>query len=207
MGKIFRLRFVAQGENSTNIFSWGIDNISVYRECNHVDYQLGSYLVNDTCIVLETIDPPARDLVDVLIYVYRDDVLIDIYSTYYPMPNPYCVVGSGEYCFWMVWIWESETDACESWSNSTCEQVVIASSRDVNLKVPIIFFIKNKILNIETHDIIDYLEIINISGKILFSSYPDVSRYNCELYDLKSGIYFLRYISAKKIFSKKFVIH
>jgi hypothetical protein len=33
MGKIFRIRFAAQGENSLNILSWFIDNIHIYRYC------------------------------------------------------------------------------------------------------------------------------------------------------------------------------
>lgn len=32
-GKVFRFRFLAEGQNSLDIFNWLIDNISVYREC------------------------------------------------------------------------------------------------------------------------------------------------------------------------------
>ncbi|MEA3478229.1 MAG: T9SS type A sorting domain-containing protein, partial [Bacteroidota bacterium] len=32
-GEIFRIRFVAEGENSSDILSWSVDNIYVYRDC------------------------------------------------------------------------------------------------------------------------------------------------------------------------------
>lgn len=32
-GRVFRVRFVASGETTTNIFNWMIDNIHIYREC------------------------------------------------------------------------------------------------------------------------------------------------------------------------------
>jgi hypothetical protein len=32
-GNVFRFRFLAEGQNSLDIFNWLIDNISVYREC------------------------------------------------------------------------------------------------------------------------------------------------------------------------------
>lgn len=32
-GKIFKIRFLAEGRNSLDIFNWMIDNISVYRKC------------------------------------------------------------------------------------------------------------------------------------------------------------------------------
>jgi hypothetical protein len=34
MHQIFKIRFLAQGENSINILSWFLDNIHVYRACN-----------------------------------------------------------------------------------------------------------------------------------------------------------------------------
>jgi hypothetical protein len=34
MGQVFKIRFLAQGENSINILGWLIDNIEVYRTCN-----------------------------------------------------------------------------------------------------------------------------------------------------------------------------
>jgi hypothetical protein len=46
MGQIFKIRFLAQGENSVNLLSWFIDNILVYRACNppenleaHLDWE------------------------------------------------------------------------------------------------------------------------------------------------------------------------
>ncbi|MBP6872427.1 MAG: T9SS type A sorting domain-containing protein [Bacteroidales bacterium] len=36
-GKVFKIRFITQGENSLHIVSWFIDNIHLYRECEGVN--------------------------------------------------------------------------------------------------------------------------------------------------------------------------
>jgi len=50
MGKVFKLRYNAQGENSLHIVSWFIDNIHVYRKCEGV-----SELIAECDTILNTI--------------------------------------------------------------------------------------------------------------------------------------------------------
>jgi hypothetical protein len=206
MNKFFRIRFVAQGENSTDIISWGIDNISVYRECDPVEYQLESYLVNDTCIFLETVEKSRRDLVDILIYVYRDEFLVGIYSSGYPMPNPYCVQESGEYCFWMVWLWETESDQCESWSDPTCEQIIIYSVEEANTKIPLFYIDDYNLCRIESKERIDRLELFDLSGRLIKTDFPGKNSFQADLSAYLPGIYFFRILTSKGQFTKKVMI-
>lgn len=205
MNKVFMLRFVAQGENSSDIISWGIDNISVYRECNEVTSQLESYLVNDTCIYLEIIEKSLRDLINILIYVYRDGEMIDIYSSDYPMPNPYCVEVSGEYCFLMSWIWESESDQCVSYSNMTCEQILINSAVETNSKIPLFYIDDYHLLSIQSKEEIDRLEFYDLSGRLLKTDFPASNSFQEDLSGYLPGIYFFRIKTSTGLFTKKVI--
>ncbi len=53
MGKVFQIRFTATGQNSFDIVSWFVDNITVYRTCEAPSDLVGEYVWYD--------DPPAQE--------------------------------------------------------------------------------------------------------------------------------------------------
>lgn len=206
MAKVFRIRFLAQGENTSYIDYWGIDNILIHRECDPPGFTLDSYLVNDTCIVLEMNKNDIRDLTDILIYVTRDEDLIAIYSLAFPMPDPYCVDESGVYCFYVTAIWESETDQCESnFSEPACEQVIVNSLKDEKTPVEISYRIEDDYLWIQSSETIDRLDIFDLSGRNILSVSPRSDSFSQNLSHLKSGLYIIRANSADNIFTKKLI--
>ncbi len=57
-GKAFRFRFLAEGQNSLDVFNWLIDNISVYRECASPLNLMASVNFPNLYEVLLEWDPP-----------------------------------------------------------------------------------------------------------------------------------------------------
>ena len=207
MNKVFKIRFVVQGENATDIISWGIDNISVYRECEAPPYQLESHLVSDTCILLEIFEKSWRDLVDVIIYVTRNGDLVGMYSSNFPMPNPYCVQESGEYCFWMSWIWESESDQCESeLIGPTCQQVVINIVEEGNSIISLFYIDDYDLCRIESEEVIDCLELFDLSGRLIKTDFPCTNNFQIDLSDYLPGIYLFRILTSKGLITRKLFV-
>jgi hypothetical protein len=208
MGRVFKIRFVAQGENSSNINYWGIDNINVYRECGILEGTLESYLVNDTCIELEFIQNSQRDLIDIITYVQKDGDIIAIYSMYDPIPNPYCVGESGEYCFFMSYAWASESDFCESdFTEPTCQQVIINDLADkTNSVISLLFNPLYEILRIESPESIDNLDIYDLSGRHITSANPGSTYFNMDVSDIKPGLYLVRIKTLKLTTTRKLII-
>jgi len=210
MNKVFRIRFLVQGENTSYIDYWGIDNIRIYRECYPLDITIDSYLLNDTCIVLEMNNNDIRDLIDILIYVYRNEDLIAIYSSVFPMPDPYCVDEPGLYCFYLTAIWESETDQCESnFSEPTCEQVIINSLKDeqINPTITVFFNPDFNILNVESVEPIEKVNIYDTSGRFVFSVSPGNRIFNIDMSHLKPGLYLVGIKSSMLTFTRKLFIN
>lgn len=56
-GKVFKIRFIAQGENSLHIVSWFIDNIHLYRECEGVNDLTAECDTNLNIVVLHWPEP------------------------------------------------------------------------------------------------------------------------------------------------------
>lgn len=206
MNKVFRIRFLAQGENTSYIDYWGIDNIRIYRECTLPDITLDSYLLNDTCIMLEINYNQKIELVDYLIYVEKDGQFIMFYSGSDPIPNPYCVDESGLYCFYMTAIWESETDQCESnFSEPACEQVIINSLNDEKSPVDISCRIEDDFLWIVSTGTIERLDIYDLAGRKMLSATPGTGSFIQNLSHFKSGPYVIRANSSDKNFIKKLI--
>ena len=59
MGKIFKVRFLAQGNNSLDIIGWFVDNIKVYRKCPELEGVLSVEVVNGNDIQLDWNDTTA----------------------------------------------------------------------------------------------------------------------------------------------------
>jgi len=209
MNKVFRIRFVAQGENSSHIHYWGIDNISVYRECYPPPYSLGSYLLNDTCIVLEYNENDQRELVYIITYVQKDGEFIAMYSLSDPIPNPYCVNESGEYCFFMSAYWASESDICESgFTEPTCQQVNINSLDEMtNSPISVFYNPVYEIVSVESRESIDQLDIFDFSGRFVCSVSPGTAYFNKDLSHLKPGLYLIRIKISKQTVTRKLIIN
>jgi hypothetical protein len=57
IGTVFKIRFLASGENSINILSWFVDNIHVYRDCKGPNYLTSIFSYQYQGIVLNWDDP------------------------------------------------------------------------------------------------------------------------------------------------------
>jgi hypothetical protein len=205
MNKVFRIRFLAQGESSSDINYWGIDNILIHRECS-CPLTPDSYLINDTCIVLQTLEITRADIVDYWVYVEKDGEFI-MFDPINSFPNPYCVNESGVYCFYLTAIWESETDQCQSdFSEPACEQVIINSLKDEKTPVEISCRIEDDFLWIQSTEIIDRLDIYDLSGRKTLSASPGTDSFSQNLSHLKSGLYVIRAETSGKVFLKKLII-
>lgn len=209
MGRIFKIRFVASGDNSSHINYWGIDNINVYRECDTLEGTLQSYLMNDTCIELEFIQNSLRYLEDIMTYVSKDGEFIGIYSNWDPIPNPYCVTESGEYCFYLSAVWASESDQCESkLSQPTCQQVIINNLEDVTPST-ISFFLNpvNEFINVKSLESIDNIDVFDFAGRLVVSLTPGSSSFNFDISYLNPGFYLARITSRHQAITRKFKLN
>jgi len=72
-GNLFQVRFVASGENSHNINSWGIDNIEIYQTCDPpTDLYCSGYNLED---ILVTWNAPV--VPGIAEWIYYDDATIE----------------------------------------------------------------------------------------------------------------------------------
>jgi len=209
MDRVFRIRFVAQGESSSNINYWGIDNINVYRNCDFTEGTLQSHLVNDTCIELEYIENPTRDLVSINLYLLKDGELIYMDSFYDSFLYIYCVNESGEYCFLMTYVWASESDYCESnFTEPTCQQVIINKLEDIK-SYPVSFFYDpvNEIINVESMEPVDKIDVFDFAGRLVVSLTPGSSSFNFDVSYLNPGFYLARITSRHQAITRKFKLN
>jgi hypothetical protein len=58
-GKIFKIRFTAEGTNSSDILSWFVDNVNIYRQCDAPTDLIASGEDQDEYTILLTWSPPA----------------------------------------------------------------------------------------------------------------------------------------------------
>jgi hypothetical protein len=208
MGRVFRVRFVATGNNSAHINYWGIDNINVYRKCDTLPGNLQSYLLNDTCIELEFIQNSQRYL-EFITYVSKDGEIIGAYSSNFPIPNPYCVNESGEYCFFMAYIWTSESDQCESdFTTPTCQQVIISDLGDLTF-APISFFYNpvNELIHVESREPINKMDIFDFSGRLVVSDPSGSNIVNLDVSYLGPGFYLARITYGHQTITRKFKLN
>jgi len=72
-GNLFQVRFVASGENSHNINSWGIDNIEIYQTCDPpTDLYCSGYNLEDILITWNApVEPSLAE------WIYYDDATIE----------------------------------------------------------------------------------------------------------------------------------
>lgn len=209
MGKVFRIRFVATGENSSYINYWGIDNISIYRKCDIPEGTLESNLVNDTCIELEFIPNSQRELVDITTYVQKDDVIIAIYSNWFPMPNPYCVSEPGEYCFFMSYLWASESDMCESeFTGPTCQQVIINKLENKkSSRVSFFYDSMNEIIHVESIESVDKIDVFDLSGRLVDFKVPGSTSCTLDVSHMIPGFYLARMTGQRQTVTRKFIVN
>jgi hypothetical protein len=207
MGNVFRIRFMVDGDDPADIEYWGIDNINVYRKCDNL-FELETSLVNDTCISINLIGQITRQVEDYDIYVILNGNLLYIYSQMWdPIPNPYCVPYPGEYCFWGVTVWVSETDECESDYSVSCEQVMINSSQEIPSPHFVIYpnpvrAGNSLVLSVLANEI----EIFDLTGNLISTVIPADNSGDYTIEGLKPGLYLLKLSEQDRYYCQKLVI-
>lgn len=212
MNSVFKVRFLAEGVHSSDIYDWYIDNIHIYRTCG-APYGLYS-VVYPNAIELFWEGPNARDVTGSNIYckINNDDYQLIAYAT----EMPYRLEGVTEgniYCFKVTAVWQSETDLCESdFSNEDCSIVGIESHRaETGFKIypnPSFGYLMVIPSERKSEDLIS-VSLYNSLGVLLYENEYNKKneeiRLNLEEYP--TGIYWIKVSSNNKVEgSGKFVI-
>ncbi len=201
LGHVFKLRFMAEGENSANILSWFVDNIEIYHYCappldlmiepiSYPELQLSWYPPEAVCsgynVYLSVDNDPFQLIANTLDTTY-------IYN--YEEGNWICFVATAIY------------ESCESeFSDAACTWVGIDEYGEAD-EIWIYPNPANTEINIECKASMDKLCLLDLSGRELYcrklhkqnQSTLDVSAY-------EAGIYLLRIDTEKGRFARKIVV-
>lgn len=200
-GEMTRFTFVAEGQDASNINTWYIDNIRLYRYCNPPrDLH---WVVFDTLMSWTAPLPHSDDTLKptqaLLGYdIYDDDSFLDFTTdTFYYFNNP---AGYGPFYV------GAKYEDCIPVSNEIFGPVRICERVHTN-EIRIFPNPADDELNIHTDKKIDRLKVIGTSGTEYFQSFPANKQTKIKTTNLKDGLYILELGSGRKIYRQKFIIH
>ncbi|MBE0646480.1 MAG: carboxypeptidase regulatory-like domain-containing protein [Bacteroidales bacterium] len=214
-GKGFMIRFVAEGENSSNILHWLIDNISMYGECiAPLNLDL---MVNGQFVDLFWDAPPCNDLSGLAGYMlYRSDSsgaapYVPVTSTpitgtnYSDDPG---LPGTFRYFVTAKFINAQTGDSlCESVGTDTVTALVVGYQYPDAGKLVVYPNPAGNRLYLESANPITRIELYSLLGdRCLTEDNLSASTLSLDLSSLKQGIYMLKVTTNGAVYQRKIVI-
>ena len=212
LNQVFRVRFAAEGQNSSDITGWYIDNINVYRVCNP-PVNLGSFW-NEECMMLSW-DPPegstgpgsGDSLTGYHIYRSPGDDNYEFLALVDSSQTSYCdTVSRNEYCYKIKASYTKDGDTCLSeFSNTDCSTVGMdemqASEGLTVFPNPVI-----NILNIKCSDRMDRIEVYNYLGQLVEVISPGSFSAKLDLSGYPKGILLLKATTPNVTHTRKIIV-
>lgn len=200
-GSLFKIRFRAEGVNSTNIQSWLIDNIRVHRLCPVIDDLIGwPETIDNSCFMkLEWHTPVLNSFSEVTGYnIYREGQLLQSTTdtVYFDPLDPY--LG---YCYTVTVLYSD----CESdFSNTVCAGIskdpcpMKASSEETGFGNVYPNPAKSWV-TLEIKAGVSKVEIYNLLGNRIqtFKSNGTEQQIPVNVKNWKKGIYLVKYTTTK----------
>ncbi|OFY49175.1 MAG: hypothetical protein A2W85_17160 [Bacteroidetes bacterium GWF2_41_31] len=221
LSNAFRMRFNAVGNNSHDIVSWFVDNISLTRSCESISNLTGD--VNDDEEVILTWISPADTLISGF-NIYRSDNESGTYQLYAQMPAETGVQGYSfidtatvsvrSYCYQVTCIWENATDYCESapgFNVPGTEDYVCVTSVGLDEPVTIGFNLfpnpaKGKV-TVTSEIAMNHIVLMNYLGQVVYTSTLS-GEYAVELNtsSYEAGVYVVQINTDNGLVTKRVVI-
>lgn len=214
MSNIFRVRFAAEGVNSSDIGKWRLDNIDIYRVCAGPDSLWLEVSPDESSISLfwNSILKPGdqRDLMGYNIYrklgLAGEYELIDFIAE---EPCIYTDLINELYCFKVTAVWFGEYDQCESdYSNEACALITVGIDDPEVIKTEIDLHpnpAKNLVM-INSSEIIKTITVYAISGKIIIEISSDDRNICLNTAAIPDGLYLVKIETETNISFHKLVI-
>jgi len=227
MGEILKIRFNAHGQHSTDMNSWFVDNISVYRVCESisdlaaVEYDIDHALISWISPVVTT-KTSDRQVTGFNVYRKTDgmsDYELFDYVPSQPGQEAYTyldettTIGVG-YCYQVTCLWESETDYCESapgFNVALTEDYVCLSITDVNNPddntISLYPNPATEKLTVTSNTPMKRLQVMNYAGQVVFASQSAGEIkvvLNTDSYD--TGVYMVQITTDSGVTTKRFVV-
>ena len=228
MGNVFKIRFIAVGEVSSDILSWFVDNIEVYHYCAAPVYLNADWETYFETIRLEWQSPGdvinskeditlnssghsqtgirqhEKEIVGYNIYLDIEGSGFEYLDYTEDTSYLYYYTGGDIICFYVTSVFES----CESEaSDMSCVWLIGVEENNKNLKIKVFPNPTNSLLNIESSVIITQVCLIDYSGRLLeCRDRIEQKQTNMNVSSYETGIYLLRIDTEVGRFVRKVVI-
>jgi hypothetical protein len=229
MNQIFKVRFLAKGNSSSDIIGWYIDNIHIYRTCAgpvglEATAASGSepgillnwfgpdYNLIDEWILSGELSALSRELIGYNIWRSIDGgeyELIDFTSGPTYLDSESCPAIGSLYCYKVSAVWESETDQCES-ALSEEECIIWTGIGDGNISdASSISLYPNPAddhVSISTSGTLKRVTIYNTLGQLVSDDITADRQYELETTSYTIGIYMVRVETAEGVTTRTLTV-
>jgi len=223
MGKVFKIRFMAIGEESSDILSWFVDNIEVYHYCAPVTLEWEPTGI-DTCLMYWEAPVYSKRIEEYLNFGTNTDLTREVlgYNIFWKMDNePYSFLDyttdtfyafqlplyDHDYWFYVTAIYES----CES---AESNQIWVPfppppgiDENDIKTTIKVYPNPINDIVNIESSARITQICLLDYSGRMMQCiELQNQDHSSMDILSYKAGIYLLRIDTEEGRFVRKIVV-
>ena len=217
-----RLGFRATGNNSADIVEWDVDNIYVYAVCfKPPDFGISKtgnivHLTWGTPCTGKTLNPDQVDSSTLIGYnVYRTKIdslppygrlnqsLLTVTGYYDTIP-----LVDGYYCYYVTAIYQDSNNPgsiiCEPSSDTLCVRYYSGINEEQKIPVRIYPNPVSDIVNIESDQASNGIEILNFLGETVYSdSFTKTKNFNISMKHITQGIYLVKIKSGKETIVEK----
>jgi len=217
VGKVFKIAFLAEGENSLNIVSWHIDNINVYRRCMGPDtvyVQVGNPYFNYISVTWPEISYDQwiqwDSAPDIKYALYRADdnnpyFLRAIVDQNIYLDDSICN-PAGFHSYKVKALHILENDTCES-AFSFSDAAICLGVNEIAMDSMFIYpNPSGDLFHIIAPETIRSLSMYNCTGLPVYFQEIKAKNYVLEVQDYPAGVYLLRLEMKKGTISRKVVI-
>ena len=227
MSEILKIRFNAHGQHSSDLNSWFVDNIRLYRVCESVsdltalEYNMDDALISWISPVVTT-KTANRQISGFNIYRKTDGMndyeLFDYYPSQpgqetYTYLDESTDIGMG-YWYQVTSVWESETDYCESepgYNVAMTEDFVYVLILDVNRQedgtISLFPNPATEIVNITSNVAMNQLTLMNYVGQVVYvGNFNNLFSIELSTTSYEAGVYLVQITTDSGVTTKRVVI-